>query len=639
MKRVYLLLCLLTSIFVTGAQVTTYFSNSRKVQSKDETASLYSVELYPAVTKVTIELIPTKNRGRMEYWTGSNCHLRMGGKNYPLLGSIVQNELRECAYNNHWGWNKVKKGEKYYYTLVFSGRPPEEVTDFALVDQSQGAHGYSFSGYTLNNPKKNEYTVFSTKEEFEDIAKPYIIQATDPISGIYEQIGGNGYRLVVLKHEGGNYSIRYSDDKDHLDWWHPGDVKAALEPSATTGAFKILWWLMQRKDETKGGFATFDGSTMTIMIDGLGEDKYLKMFPNANTSIAGVTHSGNDNGSDSGSKMWTGTGFALLNNCIATNYHVVEGAKTILIKGINGDFVKSYAADVIASDKFNDLAIIKLRDGHIQSSSIPYSVVTATAEVGEEVFVLGYPLTSTMGDEIKLTTGVVSARTGFQGDVSLYQISAPIQPGNSGGPLFDDKGNVIGIVSAKHQGAENVGYAIKASYLRNLAESAGAQNLLPSVNRYPSNTLSSRVKTAKPFVYYIICSNDDTGIDFSSSQTGKTINRPQVGSSGDRKLTLMSVQLNDNNTILTFSNCNTDGSNSYAWVTMDPKAYIKANGQNFRLTKAEGIAISPDKTYFTKENQTIVFKLYFPAIPKDTKSLDFIESEDSSWKFYDIRLQ
>lgn len=66
-----------------------------------------------------------------------------------------------------------------------------------------------------------------------------------------------------------------------------------------------------------------------------------------------------------------------------------------------------------------------------------------------------------MGDEIKLTTGVISSKTGFQGDVSLYQISAPIQPGNSGGPLFDNKGNLIGIVNAKHKGAENVGYAIK----------------------------------------------------------------------------------------------------------------------------------------------------------------------------------
>ena len=136
-----------------------------------------------------------------------------------------------------------------------------------------------------------------------------------------------------------------------------------------------------------------------------------------------------------------------------------------------------------------------------------------------------------------------------------------------------------------------------------------------------------------------MCSNEDSGDNFAFAQSGKTINRPQVGVCGDKKLTLLSIQLNDNSTVLTFSNCNTDGNNSYAWVTMDPNASIKVNGQNFRLTKAEGIALSPDKTYFTKDNQTIVFKLYFPAIPKDTKSIDFIESDNSTWKFYDIRLQ
>lgn len=63
------------------------------------------------------------------------------------------------------------------------------------------------------------------------------------------------------------------------------------------------------------------------------------------------------------------------------------------------------------------------------------------------------------GVDVKLTNGIVSARTGFHGDVSQYQISAPVQPGNSGGPLFDSKGNIIGVVSAKHAGAENAGYA------------------------------------------------------------------------------------------------------------------------------------------------------------------------------------
>ena len=204
---------------------------------------------------------------------------------------------------------------------------------------------------------------------------------------------------------------------------------------------------------------------------------------------------------------WTGTGFALTNNYIVTNNHVVEGAKTISIQGINGDFNNKYSAEVVTTDKHNDLAIIKVKGVNISSASIPYAVKTSTSEVGEEVFVLGYPLTSTMGEEIKLTTGVISSKTGFQGDVSIYQISAPIQPGNSGGPLFDSKGNVVGIVSAKHKGAENVGYAIKTSYLKNLMESAVSTNILPQANKMAGQNLSGKVKLAKNYVYYITCSS------------------------------------------------------------------------------------------------------------------------------------
>lgn len=204
---------------------------------------------------------------------------------------------------------------------------------------------------------------------------------------------------------------------------------------------------------------------------------------------------------------WTGTGFALKDNYIVTNFHVVDGAKSISVLGINGSFIKGYSADVIATDKINDLAIIKVNGVTISSANIPYSIKNTTSDVGEEVFVLGYPLTSTMGEEIKLTTGVISSKTGFQGDVSIYQISAPIQPGNSGGPLFDSKGNVIGIVSAKHSGAENVGYAIKASYLKNLMESALPANILPQNNRIAGQNLSGKVKSVQKYVYYITCSS------------------------------------------------------------------------------------------------------------------------------------
>ena len=204
---------------------------------------------------------------------------------------------------------------------------------------------------------------------------------------------------------------------------------------------------------------------------------------------------------------WSGSCFAIGNDYIVTNYHVVEGSKTIKIKGIRGDFNYSYSAEVVATDKVNDIAILKINDNHFSGfGTVPYSVSSKMADVGESIFVLGYPLTQTMGDEIKLTDGLISSRTGFQGDIANYQMSAPVQPGNSGGPMFDSKGNVIGIVCAHHAGAENASYAIKNSYLKILIESAGLNIILPSNNSISGLSLSEKVKRLKNFVFYIECS-------------------------------------------------------------------------------------------------------------------------------------
>lgn len=204
-------------------------------------------------------------------------------------------------------------------------------------------------------------------------------------------------------------------------------------------------------------------------------------------------------------QKFSGTGFGISSNgIIVTNFHVIDGAKTIKVRGINSDFNKTYNAKVLVSDKNNDLAIIQIDDyGFTSLGIIPYTIKLSIAGVGENIFVLGYPLRATMGDEIKLTNGIVSSRTGFQGDITSYQISAPVQPGNSGGPLFDSQGNLIGIINAKHGGAENVSYAVKTSYLTNLIELLTNPPKLQTVNSLSGKTLTKQVELAKKFIYII----------------------------------------------------------------------------------------------------------------------------------------
>ena len=201
----------------------------------------------------------------------------------------------------------------------------------------------------------------------------------------------------------------------------------------------------------------------------------------------------------------TGTGWALSSNgYIVTNHHVVDGAGNIEVRGINGDFFKAYNARVVVQDRNNDLAIIRIDDKNFTSlGEIPYTIITAQANVGSDIFVLGYPLRSSMGDEIKLTNGIISSRSGFQGDITSYQITAPIQPGNSGAPLFDSRGNVIGIITSVHLEAQNVSYAVKASYLMKLTESMDSPPTLPTSNAISSQSLADQVKVLRRFVYII----------------------------------------------------------------------------------------------------------------------------------------
>ena len=204
---------------------------------------------------------------------------------------------------------------------------------------------------------------------------------------------------------------------------------------------------------------------------------------------------------------WTGTGFAIADGYIATNYHVTNGAKTINIKGINGDMKESYKGYVVASDKENDISIIRIVDKDFESlGTIPYTIGKTNTEVGDEIFVLGYPMTETMGEEIKLTDGLISATTGYKGSETMYQISAAVQPGNSGGPLFNSDGAVIGIVCAKHEGAENANYAVKVSYLYNLINSSNLGIDILGNDKVKSKKLSKKVKKLRNYVYLIECS-------------------------------------------------------------------------------------------------------------------------------------
>ena len=384
---------------------------------------------------------------------------------------------------------KTTKGDTYF-ELHFD-RVPKGIEYLYLRELE--SDGFEWYGIRINNPFPAVANLGYTEESIKTI----IDEQNDGIVGIYQGLtrDDNQYKLGCIKNDG-NYKFIFLSCKTCLPHWKTGEVKAVLHPTANPATFQLEWY-MADKTINSDCYVIFDGAIMKIFIDNE-ESGYIKMYPTAQSH--GATSSPIPS-------EWSGSGFALNNSYLVTNYHVIENAKSIVVKGIKGDFNNTYSAEVVTTDKYNDLALLKINDSLFTGfGTIPYKIKTNTSEVGEDVFVLGYPLTNTMGDEIKLTTGVISSKTGFQGDVSLYQISAPVQPGNSGGPLFDSKGNLIGIVNSKHTGAESVGYAIKASYLSNLVESSVSSSILPSNNTISSQPLTGKVKEVKNFVFMIQCS-------------------------------------------------------------------------------------------------------------------------------------
>ena len=185
-----------------------------------------------------------------------------------------------------------------------------------------------------------------------------------------------------------------------------------------------------------------------------------------------------------------GTGFFVSDNgYLLTCFHVVKDAASIEVGTTHGLF----SAELVQSDQVRDVALLKVAGSF---ASLPL-VSSNRVKLGEPVFTIGFPDPMLQGWQPKLTRGEISSLSGMQDDPDEYQISVPVQPGNSGGALVDERGNVVGIVAAKLKGSlaellatgvlpENVNYAVKSSCAKTLLDSVpgGSLKVKPE---YPSD--------------------------------------------------------------------------------------------------------------------------------------------------------
>ena len=331
----------------------------------------------------------------------------------------------------------------------------------------------------------------------EESGREYLDNNAEGLEGIWEYGGSSQaqrlafvkkdfkYEAIALKRKG-RYKI--------------GDIKATLETAATESVLSIDFYGNQGETYKCVGIVKSDGLIEFVLPGSTGGQRmFYKVYPKLGKKNKRVKNG-----------EWAGNGSGIIiskSGYIITNHHVIDDADDIEVEFILNNQVKKFNTEIVQVDKVHDLAILKIVDVNFDgTNALPYNFKSRVSDVGTQVYAFGYPYALLgMGKEIKVTDGIISSKTGLDGNITTYQITAPIQAGNSGGPLFDDKGNFIGINSSgiRKDIADNVGYSIKTSYALNLIDILPRVIELPSNKKLASLPLTEQIKQISKYVVLI----------------------------------------------------------------------------------------------------------------------------------------
>jgi S1-C subfamily serine protease len=339
----------------------------------------------------------------------------------------------------------------------------------------------------------------------------------DPLEGIWTSLeNDNQYRIGIIRDK--NSTTRdfaaIIIQADHKVW-QPKQVKIEFQKTIYGKTYTTTYYMSDFSRQGTTSYITDSGVLEIPLKDPNNKDSkasWIKNYPTTDARSAGPFGS-----SEADKSASSGTGFLLTHSGIViTNWHVVKGNDNIQI--CFPSCGKTYKATVSLKDAGNDLAVLKLAQFSYSkhfTTDIPYKVAaTKLVKTGQEVFTLGFPLGDILGTTAKLSSGTVSSVFGIKDDPRLMQISNPIQPGNSGGPLFSRNGDIVGIVVASLNARyffdnadimpQNVNFAVKSDYLINLTSMlTEGDELQTRRNRLSGLTLEKQVELVTPFIVTI----------------------------------------------------------------------------------------------------------------------------------------
>ena len=197
-----------------------------------------------------------------------------------------------------------------------------------------------------------------------------------------------------------------------------------------------------------------------------------------------------------------GTSFLIdVKGYLVTNSHVVADAKNVVVQNNKG---QEFKVNTVYIDTDRDLAILKIDDDNFKSfESLPYGFKKSGAELGEQIFTLGYPR-----DEIVYGEGYMSAKTGYKGDTMSCQIAVAANPGNSGGPVFNRNGEVVGILSTRQLQAQGFVFAVTTKNIYRtvdeLKKDSSYQNLkVTTVSAVKGMDRVQQIKKVEDCVFFV----------------------------------------------------------------------------------------------------------------------------------------